>query len=93
MFSSLSTYAKHLYRMQPIIEVKNLVKRYKNAHENAVDDILFSVSSGEFFAFLGPNGAGKTTTVSILTTTLQLSCFAIFFLQIHHNTCQKLGLV
>ena len=56
--------------MNPIIEVKNLVKRYKKADENAVDGISFSVAEGEFFAFLGPNGAGKTTTISILTTTL-----------------------
>lgn len=56
--------------MQPIIEVKDLVKRYKKAKTNAVDGISFSVNPGEFFAFLGPNGAGKTTSISILTTTL-----------------------
>lgn len=56
--------------MENIIEVKNLVKRYKKAKENAVDGISFSVREGEFFSFLGPNGAGKTTTISILTTTL-----------------------
>jgi ABC-2 type transport system ATP-binding protein len=53
-----------------VIEVKNLVKRYKKADKNAVDDISFDIKKGEFFAFLGPNGAGKTTTISILTTTL-----------------------
>ncbi|MCL2359820.1 MAG: ATP-binding cassette domain-containing protein [Nitrososphaerota archaeon] len=53
-----------------VIEVKNLVKRYKGAKAPSVDDISFSVKKGEFFAFLGPNGAGKTTTISILTTTL-----------------------
>lgn len=53
------------------IEVKNLVKRYKKATVNAVDDVSFSVSEGEFFTLLGPNGAGKTTTISVLTTTLQ----------------------
>ncbi|OHA65189.1 MAG: ABC transporter ATP-binding protein [Candidatus Wildermuthbacteria bacterium RIFCSPHIGHO2_12_FULL_45_9] len=56
--------------MKPIIEVENLVKRYRKAKENAVNDISFSVQEGEFFALLGPNGAGKTTTISILTTTL-----------------------
>lgn len=56
--------------MSPIIEVSNLVKRYKKADKNAVDSISFRVNEGEFFAFLGPNGAGKTTTISILTTTL-----------------------
>src|SRR3989344_3806417 len=56
--------------MENIIEVKNLIKRYKKAKENAVDNISFSVEEGSFFAFLGPNGAGKTTTISILNTTL-----------------------
>lgn len=55
---------------KPIIRVENLVKRYKRASTNAVDDISFEVLEGEFFTFLGPNGAGKTTTISILTTTL-----------------------
>lgn len=56
--------------MSPIINIKNLVKRYKKAEKNAVDDISFTVNKGEFFALLGPNGAGKTTTISILITTL-----------------------
>jgi ABC-2 type transport system ATP-binding protein len=56
--------------MAPIIEVRDLVKRYRKADRNAVDGISFTVAAGELFAFLGPNGAGKTTTISILTTTL-----------------------
>ena len=56
--------------MTPIIEVQGLIKRYRGATTNAVDDISFNVASGEFFTLLGPNGAGKTTTISILTTTL-----------------------
>ena len=53
-----------------VIEVRDLVKRYRKADKNAVDGVSFEVRSGEFFALLGPNGAGKTTTISILTTTL-----------------------
>ena len=53
-----------------MIQVTDLVKRYKKAQRNAVDGISFDVRAGEFFALLGPNGAGKTTTISILTTTL-----------------------
>lgn len=53
-----------------LIEVNNLVKKYKKAKAPAVNDVSFSVDDGKFFAFLGPNGAGKTTTISILTTTL-----------------------
>jgi ABC-2 type transport system ATP-binding protein len=53
-----------------VVEVENLVKRYRKAKVNAVDGISLKVEPGEFFALLGPNGAGKTTTISILTTTL-----------------------
>ena len=53
-----------------MIQVTDLVKRYRKAERNAVDGISFEVGRGEFFALLGPNGAGKTTTISILTTTL-----------------------
>ena len=55
----------------PVIEVRDLVKRYRKADVNAVDGVSFDVQAGEFFALLGPNGAGKTTTISILTTTLR----------------------
>ena len=53
----------------PIIEVKNLVKKF--GEFVAVDNISFSVERGEIFAFLGPNGAGKTTTIKMLTTLLE----------------------
>jgi ABC-2 type transport system ATP-binding protein len=46
------------------IQAEHLVKRYGS--ERVVDDLSFSVASGEVFALLGPNGAGKTTTVEIL---------------------------
>lgn len=52
------------------IEVRGLVKRYREATRPAVDGIDLTVRKGEFVAFLGPNGAGKTTTLSVLTTTL-----------------------
>ena len=54
---------------KPIIEVENLVKRYKEI--TAVDGISFKINEGEIFAFLGPNGAGKSTTISMLTTMLR----------------------
>jgi ABC-2 type transport system ATP-binding protein len=37
----------------------------------AVDDLSFSVASGQFFGFLGPNGAGKSTTIKMLTGLLE----------------------
>ena len=51
--------------MKGVIEVHELVKRYKKAEKSVVDGISFDVRAGEFFALLGPNGAGKTTTISI----------------------------
>lgn len=33
----------------------------------AVDDVSFTVKSGEIVGFLGPNGAGKTTTMRMMT--------------------------
>jgi ABC-2 type transport system ATP-binding protein len=55
--------------VMPIIEVKDLVKKYRDLA--AVDHVSFSVKEGEIFGFLGPNGAGKSTTIKILTTILE----------------------
>lgn len=42
-----------------------LAKRYKK--RSVVEDVSFSVSSGEVIGLLGPNGAGKTTTFYMMT--------------------------
>jgi len=47
-----------------MIELKNVTKRYGSL--TAVDNVSFSVMTGEYFALLGPNGAGKTTIVKML---------------------------
>ena len=48
-----------------MIEVKNLTKRYGKI--TALDNISFTVDTGEVLGFLGPNGAGKSTTMNIIT--------------------------
>ena len=48
-----------------MIEVKNIVKKYGDKY--AVNDVSFTVETGEIVGFLGPNGAGKSTTMNILT--------------------------
>jgi len=47
------------------IVVKNVTKSY--GAQKAVDDISFTVRTGEVLGFLGPNGAGKTTTMKAIT--------------------------
>lgn len=48
-----------------MIEVRNIVKKYGDKY--AVNDVSFTINSGEIVGFLGPNGAGKSTTMNILT--------------------------
>ena len=47
-----------------MIELNTVTKRYGSLA--AVDNVSFSVKTGEYFALLGPNGAGKTTIVKML---------------------------
>lgn len=55
--------------MAELIEVHNLSKSFGDV--KAVDEVSFSVASGEVYGLLGPNGAGKTTTLRILATLLE----------------------
>jgi ABC-2 type transport system ATP-binding protein len=50
--------------MEPVIEVKKLVKKYGDF--TAVNGISFKVEKGEIFGLIGENGAGKTTTLEII---------------------------
>jgi ABC-2 type transport system ATP-binding protein len=47
-----------------LLEVQNLSKTYGT--RKSVDNISFSLESGEIVGFLGPNGAGKTTTMRMI---------------------------
>jgi len=51
------------------IEVQNVVKNY--GKQKALNNVSFSIKSGEIVGFLGPNGAGKSTIMKILTTYLK----------------------
>ena len=48
-----------------MISLSGVTKRYGAA--TAVQDLSFTVNSGETLGLLGQNGAGKTTTLNIIT--------------------------
>ena len=48
------------------IDVRSISKRFGALL--AVDNVSFTVPSGEIFGLLGPNGAGKSTLIRMLTT-------------------------
>lgn len=55
--------------MKTVIEVNNLVKRYKELV--ALDHFSLNIEEGEIFGLLGPNGSGKTTTINCILSLLK----------------------
>ena len=53
----------------PAIQTRGLTRTFGEL--TAVQDVTFTVASGQFFGFLGPNGAGKSTTIKMLTGLLE----------------------
>ena len=57
--------------MTHAIDVRRLSRRF--GAFLAVDDVSFTVQTGEIFGFLGSNGAGKSTTIRMLSGLLRPS--------------------
>ncbi|PVE22183.1 ABC transporter ATP-binding protein [Microvirga sp. KLBC 81] len=51
--------------MSPLLEVHKLSRFFGGLR--AVNDLSFTVSSGEIFGIIGPNGAGKSTAVNLVS--------------------------
>ena len=84
-----------------IIEVNNLVKRYKELI--ALDHFRLEVEEGEILGLLGPNGSGKTTAINCMLALLTYDkgdirifiCwrtrFAVNWASISHSICRRVG--
>src|SRR6266513_5439911 len=70
-----------LNRVAPAVEVRDLRKTFKRKDRHAgrfarkrpwpaLDDVTFTIASGECVAILGQNGSGKSTLVRLLSTLL-----------------------
>ena len=57
------------------IEVNKITKLY--GEQKALNDVSFSIKSGEIVGFLGPNGAGKSTLMKIISCYLPPSAGTI----------------
>ncbi|MEG6569673.1 phenol-soluble modulin export ABC transporter ATP-binding protein PmtA [Thermoanaerobacterium thermosaccharolyticum] len=54
--------------MEPILEVKNLRKNYKDF---SLRDVSFKLDRGYIMGFIGQNGAGKSTTIKLIMNLLK----------------------
>lgn len=54
--------------MENVVEVRNLVKKYKNL--TAVAGLDLDVRKGKILGLLGPNGSGKSTTINCILALL-----------------------
>ena len=61
----------------PILEVKNLTKRFGGL--TAVDEVTLSFYPGKCQSIIGPNGAGKTTFFNLITGMFPPTSGKIFF--------------
>lgn len=77
--------------MNTILEINHLSKKYKEF--TAVDDLSFSVNSGDVYGFLGQNGAGKSTTIRMMLTLIEPTSgeIKIFGKSLHENRYEILS--
>lgn len=62
-------------KQTPALEIDSLSKWY--GRSRGVEDLSFSIESGEIFGYLGPNGSGKTTTLRCILGLIKASAGAM----------------
>jgi len=77
--------------MSDMLKVENVTKYYANLC--AVDNLSFTINSGEIFGLLGVNGAGKTTTFRMIMGLLEPNDgkISINGKQVDYEVCEKIG--
>lgn len=67
-----------------MLKVRNLTKKYKNFV--AVNNISFTINTGEIVGLLGPNGAGKSTTIKSIIGLLKIDTGQILINNKEHTS-------
>jgi len=63
--------------MEPLLEVKNITKRFGGL--TAVDNFDMKIYPGEVVGILGDNGAGKSTLIKVISGVYHAEVGQIFF--------------
>lgn len=64
--------------MSGLLQMKQVTKRYGQA-TNALSDVNFTISEGEFVAVIGPSGAGKSTLLRCINRMVDVSEGEVIF--------------
>jgi putative ABC transport system ATP-binding protein len=52
--------------VQPLIQLRNVTKRYDTGSQPALDDIDLEIETGRITAIMGPSGGGKSTLLNMI---------------------------
>jgi len=63
----------------PLVELRNVTKRYQDSGDPAVHDLSLSVYAGEILVLVGPSGCGKSTTLRLINRMIEPTTGQIIF--------------
>lgn len=73
----LKDYSSYKKPKDMSISLENVTYRYKDASENAVNNLSLKIKAGEHIAFVGPSGGGKSTTAALIARFFDVTDGAI----------------